>query len=267
MARALGLRPWVVQAAVFAGTVAHAQGDLVAANEFYREAAGTARSLGGDALLATALVGLGVLAIARGDWVGALAQFDAAIEASRLTESIELVGSLSFRALALARLGHRETARAAAEECIALRRRRGYRPDWGLPQAVLGELALDRGDVAAARTHCADATQGASVAEMVGGSAAHSFIRGLTRLAFANGDASCAARLLAAFDAQRSRQQIAVTPSLATEIEEIAGEVRIHLTADEWKRAKSDGAGMSVHEAIADVLDSVPQDEAGGNRH
>ena len=28
MARALGLRPWVVQAAVFAGTVAHAQGDL-----------------------------------------------------------------------------------------------------------------------------------------------------------------------------------------------------------------------------------------------
>lgn len=66
---------------------------------------------------------------------------------------------------------------------------------------------------------------------------------------------------------QRSRQQIAVTPSLAAEIEEIAGEVRIHLTADEWERAEIDGAGMSVLEAIADVLDSAPPDEAGGDRH
>jgi predicted ATPase/class 3 adenylate cyclase len=254
MARTLGLRPWVVQAAVFAGTVAHAQGDLAAAYDLYQEAAGTARSLGGDALLATALVGLGVLAFGRGDWVAALAQFDAAMEASRLNESIELVGSLSYRALALARLGNREMARAAAEECIELRRRTGYRPGWGLPQAVLGELALDEGDMDAARTYCADATRGASIADMVGGSPAHSFIRSLTRLALASGDASCAARLLAAFAAQRSRQRITVTPSLAAEIEEMAHEVQTHLTADEWERAQIDGVGMSVDEAIADVL-------------
>jgi predicted ATPase/class 3 adenylate cyclase/Tfp pilus assembly protein PilF len=252
-ARRLDLKPWIAQAAVFAANVAHQQSDLDAAHAYYQEAVSAARTLGGEALLGTSLVGLGLVAIARGDWAGALTQLDAGIEASRRSGSVELAGSLSFRALVLMRLGNREMARVSAEEAEEIRRRSGYLINRTC-LAVLGELALGDGDLEAASAYYADATAGTALQTMYDGPALHPLVGGLPRLALAQGGAAAAARVLASFEAQRARHHVSFTPSLVRELEQVTAEVQAHLTAEEWAQAQAEGSAMTLQEAITEVV-------------
>jgi tetratricopeptide (TPR) repeat protein len=253
MARRLDLKPWVAQAAVFAANVANYQNDLDAAHSYYQEAVSAARVLGGDALLGTALVGLGLVAMARGDWAGALTQLDAGIEASRRSGSVELVGSLSFRALVLIRLGNRDMARASVAEAEEMRRRSGYLVNRHC-LAVLGELALEDGDLEAASAYYADATAGTSLTAMFDWPTLHPLVNGLPRLALAKKRPEAAARVLASFDAQRARHHISVTPSLVRELEQVTADVRANMTAEEWEQAQAEGAAITVQDAIAEVV-------------
>ncbi|NUW46751.1 ATP-binding protein [Nonomuraea rhodomycinica] len=118
----------------------------------FTQALASFRQLGERWGIALVLTGLGDLAFREGDYVSAYELAGQALKTARELGALpDMAESLCRRADAAARLGDPEEARAGYERADELARRAASSEMTALAQAGLGELALERGDLAEAR--------------------------------------------------------------------------------------------------------------------
>lgn len=135
-----------------------ARGDLDQAQTYYEAARVRARQAGDRALVAAATLNLGAIANIRGDVRRAISSYRRAITDLRVVgREGDLAAALNNLGMAKADLGQWEGAERAYREALDLATRAGDSEGQTRLHGNLAETWIGRGDLARARTACADA--------------------------------------------------------------------------------------------------------------
>ncbi len=238
----------------YLGQLATGRGDYGRACELLEEAVAMLRELGPPDAHADALVFLAELAHARGDRGTARRQFEDALALARgvgVTSTSCLLG--------LAELSAADGDAGAASRLFveALDRARAGSDRLGAARSLhgLGQLARAKGDRQRAATLHNEALD--LQRQVAGGPAIAASLEALSGLAGEAGRYEHGARLLGAAQALRDRNGYARTTTERSRHDADLALVQHALTDEQLKATLSEGAGLSVHDAVAQASRAV----------
>jgi non-specific serine/threonine protein kinase len=244
-------------ALVRVGWLTSLQGELDVAEPFLLDGLGIARTTGDRWNEALALLGLGMMALQRGETARAAAWTRAALPVFREIEGVEVAGphffSVANASLAQILLIQGHTAAAEAHLAEALRRQRALDFPWGLGDTlrILGDLAATRGDTEAALTNYRESLE---LARLHGDHRllADSF-DGIAGALTARRQPERAARLYGAAAALRARIGSPAGGWDRATYDRGVAATRVALTKEAFATAWADGEAMSSDASFAEV--------------
>jgi predicted ATPase/DNA-binding SARP family transcriptional activator len=232
-----------------AGLVASQRGRYDEARELLSESLEFRRRTGVSGELGSDLIRLGVVTSAAGDFDGARVAFEEAAEIGRELDDKRLQSSALNNLGEIARLdGDLATARERYEESLALELERGSAYAVALRRLNLGGLALEEGDHEQAEEQVLAALE--SSLAISADDTTLSCLEVLAAAAVRRGDASHAARLLAATEEQRGQLGFVLPASERPLIDATAKQAAEALDPAELASAREAGRVLSLDQAV-----------------
>ncbi len=236
------------------GSLARAQGDYAAARAAFEECQRVAELLGSPDAWSDRW-SLAWCDIAKRDYAGALAQFQAVYDERRqLAAEHPDIGAWMRQGLAAAvsLLDDHTRARALLEEALAIFQADGHLISVTMALAKLGYVARAGGDGSAARRYFAQAYD---QAQTIGYAwRILSVLAGLAGTAQVEGDSYKAARLFGAAEAMGETMSILLDPDEIHTNERLIAETRAKLGEDAFAAAWDEGRSLPLEQALAEAL-------------
>jgi predicted ATPase/class 3 adenylate cyclase len=232
------------------GGVLTADGDYGPAEAMYSKSLRLAEELDDKHAIATALRSLGGVAHHRRDYAGARSFYEACVARFReMNDGFCLAKSLIGFALASHEAGDHEHARAVGNQGLGLLREKDAKDELAPRLNQLGRAALAHGDVArAARFFQESLLLSADTHDEPGIATS---LENLARVVAARGPAPAALSLLAAADARRRAHSLRCSASDRDAFDRAVVAVRAQLDGATADTVWSDGATMTLEQAIA----------------
>ncbi len=231
------------------GGVLTAEGDYGAAEALFSKSLRLAEELGDNHAIATALRSLGSVAHQRRDHPRARSYYEDSVARFReMNDGFCLAKSLFGLALTSHEVGDHEQARALGDQGLALVREADAKGELGPRLNQLGEAALAHGDVARAARFFQESL--AVYAETRDEPGIAASLENLARVVAACGRAAAVVRLLAAADARRRAHGFECAAATRAACDRAIAAARAQLDVAIADTAWSDGAAMTVEQAI-----------------
>jgi predicted ATPase/class 3 adenylate cyclase/tetratricopeptide (TPR) repeat protein len=232
------------------GGILTAQGDYTRAEMLYGRSLQLAEELGDKHAIATALRSLGGVAHHRRDHVRARGLFEDSVTRFReMNDGVCLAKSLTGFAVASHDMGDHEQARVLGDQGLTLLREADAKGELALRLNELGRAALTHGDVARAACLFHESLELCAEAHDTPGIV--TTLADLARVAAAHGHPSVVVRLLGAVDAQRRAGALPCPDGDRDVCDQTAATARAQLNAATGDAAWSEGAAMTLEQAVA----------------
>ena len=232
------------------GGVLTAEGDYGAAEALYGKSLRLAEELADNHAIATALRSLGGVAHYQRDYARARSYYEDSVARFReMNDGFCLAKSLIGFALTSHEAGDHEHARALGDQVLGLLREADAKGELSLRLNQLGGAALARGDAARAARFLQESL--ALCAEVHDEPGIATSLLNLARLVAARGRASAALSLLAAADARRRAHSLGCSAGDRDAFDRAVAAARAQLNGATADAIWSDGATMTLEQAIA----------------
>ncbi len=232
------------------GGILTSQGDYTRAETLYGRSLQLAEELGDKHAIATALRSLGGVAHHRRDYARARRFYEDSVTRFReMNDGVCLAKSLSGFAVASHEMGEHEQARELGDRGLTLLREADAKGELALRLNELGRAALTHGDVARGARLFRESL--ALFAEAHDNPGIITNLADLARVAAARGHPSVVIRLLAAVDAQRRAGGLPSPDADRDACDRAVAAARGQLDAATCDAAWSEGAAMTLEQAVA----------------